>query len=211
MFVVTADQIGSSRDTDRVPAAFGLVADLETELALPPDRNAGDELQLVTASAAAALDAVLRLRRDEHWSVGLGVGAVREPLAPTARESSGAAFLAAREAVDSAKRAPTRFALVTASSGRWDGDHAGALVDLLLTLQARRSAEGWAVVDLMRAGSSQLAAAATLGITPQAVSLRLRAAGWRLEERARPALVLLLEDLDRGASSPGQHQPGAAL
>lgn len=205
MFVVTADQIASSRDRDRVPAAFELLTDLEPQLALPPDRNAGDELQLVTSSAAAALDIVLRLRRDGHWSVGVGVGAVREPLAATARESAGAAFIAARDAVDAAKRASTRFALVSATEGRWDGDHAGALVDLLLTVQGRRSAEGWAAVDLMRAGSNQLAAAGALGVTPQAVSLRLRAAGWRLEERARPALVLLLEDLDRGASSPAPH------
>ncbi|MCU1571248.1 MAG: DNA-binding protein [Naasia sp.] len=205
MFVVTADQIASSRGTDRVPAAFELLADLEPDLALPPDRNAGDELQLVTASAPTALDIVLRLRRDEHWSVGLGVGSVREPLARSARESSGAAFLAARDAVDAAKRAPTRFSLVSAVDGRWNGGHVGALLDLLLALQGRRSPEGWAVVDLLRSGSNQLAAAEALGITPQAVSLRLRAAGWRIEERARPALVLLLEDLDRGMSSPEQN------
>jgi hypothetical protein len=208
VFVITADQIGSSSDSDRVPAAFDLVGDLAAQLVLPPDRNAGDEIQLVTRSSAAALDIVLRLRRDGHWSVGLGVGPVREPLADTARGSSGPAFVLAREAVTAAKRAATRFSLAAPPVDGLGGASVGALVDLLLTVRARRSAEGWAVVDLLRAGSNQLTAADALGITPQAVSLRLRAAAWRVEEAALPALVLLLEDLDRGVTDSADPLPG---
>lgn len=209
MFVVTADQIASTGDVDRVPAAFALVADLADDLALAPDRNAGDEIQLVTRSASTALDVVLRLRRDEHWSVGLGVGPVREPLPAEARAAAGPAFNRARTAVEAAKRRPTRFALVAGEPGLLDGDQVGALVDLLLATRARRTPEGWEVADALTDGSSQAAVAERLGITPQAVSTRLRIAGWRAEQRARPALVLLLEDLDRGNRSPGNDDPGA--
>lgn len=210
MFVVTSDQIDSSGDTDRVPEAFALLEDLAPRLALPPDRNSGDEIQLVTRSPDVALEAVLRLRRDEHWSVGLGVGPVREPLPPEARAAAGPAFNRAREAVDAAKRSPSRFALHAGTGSVLDSDQVGALIDLLLALRGRRTPEGWEVVDLIAGGSSQVVVAERLGVTPQAVSTRLRTAGWRAEQRARPGLVLLLEDLDRGSSSPGAaDDPGA--
>ncbi|MFD1713062.1 DNA-binding protein [Amnibacterium flavum] len=196
MFVVTADQINSTGDRDRVPAALESVADLADSLEVPAARYAGDELQFVTRHASTALEIVLRLRRDDHWSTGLGVGSVIDPMPATAAEASGPAFVRGREAIDAAKRSPTRFTLIGAPDAVPDGDQVGALVDLLLTLRARRSPEGWAVTDMIAAGMSQTAAAERLGITPQAVSLRLRAAGWRIEERARPGLVVLLERLD---------------
>ena len=209
MFVVTADQIDSSGDVDRVPEAFALLDDLSPRLVLPPDRNAGDEIQLVTRSADTALEVVLRLRRDEHWSVGLGVGAVREPLPSEARAAAGPAFNRARDAVDAAKRSPSRFALEAETGGVLDGDQVGALIDLLLALRGRRTPEGWEVTDLLEGGEPQVVVAERLGVTPQAVSTRLRTAGWRAEQRARPGLVLLLEDLDRGSRSPGADDPGA--
>lgn len=202
MFVVNADQINSTGDRDRVPAALETVHDLVDGLAVPPGRYAGDELQFVTRDADTALELILRLRRDEHWSTGLGVGGIREPLPESAAEASGPAFVRAREAIESAKRSPTRFVLVGPEDSTPNGDQIGALVDLLLTVRARRSAEGWDVADLLAAGLTQIAAAQKLGISPQAVSLRLKGSGWRIEERARPGLVVLLEQLD--AVSPSE-------
>ncbi|BDZ47547.1 DNA-binding protein [Naasia aerilata] len=164
----------------------------------------------MTASASTALDAALALARTGHWSVGLGVGTVRMPLPTTVREASGPAFIAARAAVDAAKKAAHRFWLAAEARGLLDDTQVRALIELVLTVRSRRSEEGWAVVDLLREGHNQASAAARLGITPQAVSLRLSAAHWRVEEAALPALVLLLEDLDRGVSDSAAPLPGAS-
>ena len=72
-----------------------------------------------------------------------------------------------------------------------------ALVRLLVELRDRRSDEGWEVYDLLAEGLSQREAAARLGITPGAVSLRAKAAGLRAEEGAIPALERVLARLDR--------------
>ena len=211
MFVITADQINSRADEDRVPEAFALLGDLHRDFAAEADRNAGDEIQVVTASPATALEAVLRLSRTGRWSVGLGIGNVRHPLPRMAREATGAAFLSAREAVAQAKRRSTRFALRaetasdTAAPRELRGDDAMALIDLLIAVRDRRTPEGWEVCDLMATEMKQTAAAEALGVTPQAVSLRLRAAGWRLERQAVPTLALVLDLLDR---SIARHEEG---
>jgi hypothetical protein len=211
MFVLTVDQVDSRNQEDRVAGALDrLRRETGDRLALPPDRSAGDEFQVLTADARTALDLTLALTRTRGWSVGLGVGTVREPLPESVREATGPAFIAAREAVDAAKKSPHRFSLAAAGAGLLDGDGVHALVELVLAIRARRSDEGWEVVDLVRDGRTQASAAEALGITPQAVSLRLAAAQWRLEEAAVPALALLLEDLDRGAASSAVPSPGAS-
>ncbi len=210
MFVLTVDQVDSRNEEDRIPAVLAEVsALLGDRLVLAPERSAGDEFQTLTRDAHTALEAVLALTRSGRWSVGLGVGPVREPLPRSVREATGPAFVAARSAVESAKRAPHRFWL-TALEGRGllDGEGVRALLELVLAIRARRSEEGWEVVELLGDGRTQAAAAEALGISPQAVSLRLAAAQWRLEEAALPALALLLEDLDRGVSAdPSSGEP----
>lgn len=199
MFVLTADQVGSRDSADLVAALLPHLAErFGAQLALPPDRNAGDEVQALTADAATALEMALLLTRTGHWSVGVGVGEVREPLPGSVREATGPAFVAAREAVDQAKRASHRFALASSGAGLLSAAEVGALMELVLAVRARRSEEGWEVVDLLESGGTQSAAAQQLGITPQAVSLRVAAAQWRAEAAAVPALVVLLDDLDRG-------------
>ena len=95
MFVITADQVDSRGRADIVaPTLEALNARFADRLALPPDRNAGDELQVLTADAAAALDLILGLTREGAWSVGLGIGRVRLPLPENTREATGDAFVA---------------------------------------------------------------------------------------------------------------------
>ena len=71
-----------------------------------------------------------------------------------------------------------------------------ALVRLLVLLRERRTDHGWEVVELMRAGHQQKEAAALLDVSAAAVSARLKAAMWRAEEDARPALERLLAELE---------------
>ncbi|MRG61587.1 DNA-binding protein [Agromyces sp. CFH 90414] len=207
MFVITADQIGSRADVDRSAA---MQADLQAEfgeaLLLPVDQTAGDEVQALTSDATTALDLVLHLARDGHWSIGLGVGGIRTPLPDAVRKASGPAFIAARDAVEAAKRADGRFALRVpeelgdriAADAR-PAAHVEALLRLLLVLRARRSDAGWEVADLVADGRSQKDAAAALGVTDAAVSQRLKSALWNVDRQSIPALVRLLDELDRAA------------
>lgn len=210
MFVITADQVGSRRDSDRTEALIeSLTRDHLGQLLLPPDQTAGDEVQLLTDSASAALAIVLDTTRSGRWSVGVGIGGVRTPLPDATRKATGAAFIAAREAVEAAKRADGRFALRAsgADTASFSAADVEALVRLLVLLRERRTDLGWEVVDLMDAGHRQKDAADILDVSAAAVSARLKSAMWRPEREARPALVHLLEQLDVAAAGDvGPHR-----
>lgn len=204
MFVITADQVDSRGRPDIVaPVLAALNERSGDHLLLPVDRNAGDELQALTADAATALDLVTTLTRDGAWSVGLGIGAVRSPLPSHTREAGGDAFVAARAAVTRAKRAPTRFAADAITEPQPAAD-VEALVGLLLALRAGRTEAGWELYDLVSSGMTQAQAGARLGITPQSASDRARAAGLRADLQAQPALIRLLQSADAAqAASTG--------
>jgi hypothetical protein len=218
MFVITADQKASRNDVDRAGTGRDdLAARYEGRLVLPVDRTSGDEVQALVADAGTALDMALVLTRAGHWSVGLGIGAVRTPLPRATREATGPAFIAARDAVTAAKRSATRFALAVdpppdpASDAPCSvlpgADEVEALITLLLLARDRRTPQGWDVVDRMADGGTQREVAAALRITPQAVSTRLRTSAWRAERAAIPGLVALLAHLDAQASAG--EDPGA--
>ena len=195
MFAITADQVDSRRRPDIAAETMrSLEVMLGAGLVLPVDRTAGDEIQMLVAAPDTALTAILALTRHGQWSVGCGIGSVNLPLPANAREAGGNAFVAARAAVNEAKKRDTRFALRT--TAKTDAADAEAFVDLLLQLRARRSVEGWEMHDLLLAGNSQAEAAKLLGITPQAASKRARAAALRVEFAARSPLERRLAAVD---------------
>jgi len=204
VFVVTVDQVDSRAHDDLVGRAVRDVAVTYADtLVLPAERTAGDEFQVAVDDAGAVLDIVLELTRAGSWSVGVGVGGVRHPLPASTREATGDAYYAARAAVDRAKKAPTRFALETVADEGETADLAHdceALIDLLLSLRERRTDGGWEIADLLASGMSQKQAAEALGITASAASLRIRAAGIRLEDRSVVALRRLLDRLGKLAT-----------
>lgn len=208
--VIDADQRASRRGPDRVAEALAVLADLPG-LRLPFDRTAGDEVQALAGASAAVVGAVERLTRldvegtrsvDHGWRIGIGLGRV-EPLADVrdTREARGAAYLAAREAVERAGQAPARLA-VTGEPGVDVASVESALV-VFRTLLARRTAKGWEAVDAMTAeptqsaGAKQSEVAVRLGLSESAVSQRLDRALWRevrhAESLARLHLGRLLE------------------
>lgn len=204
MFVITADQIDSRHGSDLVDSAIRTLTDeVGDRLLLPVDRTAGDELQLATADAAAALSAVFRLARSGAWSIGCGIGDVQTPLPAATRAASGTAFYRAREAVERAKDRPEHFAVAVEPGRHRTGDDVEPLVAQALRLRARRSPEGWELADLLDRGMSQREAADRLGISPQAASKRAAAAGLREDDAVREALVRLLADTDR--PEPARH------
>jgi hypothetical protein len=207
VIVVTADQVASrtrpdltAGERDRLQAAYG------ERLLLPVARNAGDELQLLSDDPGVIVDIVLELVRSGDWSVGVGVGEVREPLPDDIREASGAAFFAARDAVERAKKSSPRFAIGAASA---DAAHVEALFRLALVLRDRRSPEGWEVYDRLRAGARQTDIADELGVSAPAISARMKSANIRTELDALPALARLLELLDAasGSDAPMEGRP----
>ncbi|WP_420879553.1 hypothetical protein, partial [Rhodococcus sp. (in: high G+C Gram-positive bacteria)] len=144
MFVLTVDQRGSRRDIDRVGP---LLDDLAAHPLLRPfERTAGDEVQAVADDADTVVDLALDLVRREHWSVGIGVGAVEEPLPAQTRAGRGPAFEAARDAVERAKRTPSGVA-VEAADPQAAAD-ADAALTLLALLVSRRTPQGHAAVEL---------------------------------------------------------------
>ncbi|MBJ8345416.1 hypothetical protein [Antrihabitans sp. YC2-6] len=192
MFVLTVDQRGSRRDVDRVDDQLRALA--RYRLVRPFERTAGDEIQGVADTADVVVDIALALVRDGHWSIGIGTGSVDEPLPTTTRAGRGPAFEAARAAVTRAKNTPASIAVEgpdpTAAAD------AEAVLTLLAMLIGRRSANGHQAVEQMRAGRTQSEAADRLGISKQAVSQRLSAAGWHAEEPARSLAERLLTKAD---------------
>lgn len=206
MFVISADQKSSRTSQDLVGHwRQRLNAQYARKLTLPADRNAGDEIQVLTDDAATVLEIALDLARSGNWSIGIGVGEVRRPLPTETREASGPAFNAARDAVNAAKKHPTRFAVRADAAGDTTGawpsaKDAQAVIDLLLEIRRKRSEQGWELHDTLRSTDTQAEAATVLGISPAAVSDRASAAALKIERQALPTIVRLLENLDRVVS-----------
>ncbi|HEX6338229.1 MAG TPA: hypothetical protein VFZ85_14805 [Jiangellaceae bacterium] len=193
MIVLTVDQRGSQHGRDLIDDLLGELADVLPAAAVvrPFERTAGDEAQGLLSSAAGAVSTALNLVRDGSWSVGLGLGPVREPIPASVRAATGPAFVHAREAVLRAKSSP-RHVAVCGPDALAAGD-AEALLALLAAIVQRRSRPGWEVADLMATGMTQHQAATHLGISPQAVSQRLHAALWQEQRRAEPVAARLLD------------------
>ena len=200
MFVITADQRDSRHDEDRVQYTIDQLLRTEgTAFVLAPERTAGDEFQFVLDRSEPTVAVVLALHRSQHWSIGLGVGPVDRPLPATTRAASGEAYFAARRAVESAKSRPGRLAF-DPDPPQHDVpgvDDVQALLDPLLALRDSRTTAGWEITDLLESGLSQREAAERLSVSPQAVSLRVRAASARVDAPARAALARLLTVVDR--------------
>ena len=193
MFVLTVDQIRSRRHRDLVDATVEELSALRPRL--PFTRTVGDEFQGALEDAPSVVDAILTLMRSGQWHIGLGIGTVAEPLPDNPRSARGPAFLAARTAVEQAKREPSHLQVVSLEAPV-EAEDVATMLQLLATVRDRRSAQGWEAVDLMAAIGQQAVVAERLGVTRQAVGQRLQAAGWAIEQRALPAVVRLLERAD---------------
>jgi len=196
-FALIADQVSSRTGADAVPAALDALARLDC--VLPFERTAGDEVQALIARPESVVDAVVGLTRLAGWRIGVGIGTVDTPLPSSTREARGPAYVAAREAINVARRQPTGFALRLADGVTGDGygelglaaEDAETAVWLLRGTLARRSKEGWELMDLLDSGITGAEAAARLGISRSAVSQRLGASA-REEGRRGAALATRL-------------------
>jgi len=171
----------------------------KVETVLPFTRTVGDEFQGLLTKPASVVDVTLNLMRTTAWHIGIGIGAVQLPLPSDVRRARGPAFLAARAAVDAAKKEPTHVS-VRSEPDRVEARDVEITLQLLIALQQRRTSLGWEAADLIDQGLSQTAAASTLEISRQALSQRLQAAHWSLDREARPVLDRLLARAERAAT-----------
>ncbi|WP_369138574.1 hypothetical protein [Modestobacter versicolor] len=186
--MLTVDQRGSRRSADRVPAALSALSGVPTVLRF--ERTAGDEFQGVLDDPAVVVDVVRRLVRAGTWSIGIGAGPVQTPLPGSTRAGAGPAFIAARSAVDAAKRRPVRVAVRGAVTEA--ASDAQAVLTALAALVERRSDQAWEAIALVEDGRTQAQAAAELGVTRQAVGQRLSAGLWEVERDLWPTAARLL-------------------
>jgi DNA-binding transcriptional LysR family regulator len=148
----------------------------------------GDEFQGTFATVGAALRAMLRLRLallPEHdLRHGLGWGPVRV-LEEEPRVEDGPGWWAARDAISAVEAAEGRASsrdrrtayVRVDDSGGPDPAAIEALLVLLDTAVARLSARSLSVLRDLMAGSSQREVAERLGVSPSAVSQRVRSDG----------------------------------
>jgi hypothetical protein len=200
MFVLTVDQRHSRRTPDRVEALLRDLRERSAELVRPFERTAGDEVQAVVERPQVVVELALLLVRDHAWSVGVGAGAVDQPLPSSTRAGSGPAFSHARRAVTAAKSRVTGLAVV----GDYEATarRAQTALDLVAVLLQRRTDRGVEAAGLARLGLTQIEVAQRLGVSKQAVSQRLQAADWHLEAPGRELAAYLLSAADGRVGSP---------
>ncbi len=215
VFVLTIDQRDSRHRADAVDDALARLEALPTRLGF--ERTVGDELQGLLDDPVSVVHAILTLMQTPGWHLGIGAGPVEQPLPDSVRSGRGPAFLAARAAVDRAKRRRSQVEVIarsattatTPATTTATARDATAGCQLLVDLLQRRSDAGREAVEAARSGYTHAEIAARLGITRQAVSQRLRAARWPLEQASIPMLGHLLDRAD-SATRSAMVRPAAA-
>ncbi len=224
---MTADQVGSRTTHDAVPAALESLGGCGLDMHLGFERTVGDEIQGLTSSISDVVASVKILTRLGPWRIGVGVGSVELPLPTTTRAARGAAFIAARDAVTAAYRAPSDIALRVArqdpgTDAPKDGlpgvggglyarncsaqDRADSALTVWRALIRRRTDEGWQAVTLVESGLSHREVAARLGVSESAISQRLSRARFAESAAAERLAACELADLlpaDAEAPEPG--------
>lgn len=203
MFALTVDQRSSRESADAVDDAIERLCAAEAagalKFALSPERTSGDEFQCLLADAESTYSAVRILARDGRWHIGVGVGPAELPLPSSVRESRGPALVRARGAVEAAKAADPSIVLIGESEAAIE---ANGILQLVGTLWGARSDLGWqaiAALERQDGDASLTELAGKLGISKQALSQRLQAARWQVEQTAKDAVINSLARADEQA------------
>lgn len=158
-------------------------------------------------ASVAIADVTMALLSAGEWAVGISV------LPGSAAQDPDSAKILAGNALGTTSRigtvkvrvAPQPHGSAATKSARelkeeaasWAFDIA-AVFTLLSTILSKRTDEGREATAFMRRGLTQVEAAEELGITKQAMSQRLQAAGWQAESAGWKLAVDLLQKAERG-------------
>lgn len=197
VYVLTLDQQRSRSGTDQVPELLEMLSEVPVEAAF--ERTVGDEVQGVAADASAVVAAVRIVLRQGGWHVGVGLGPGSLSPDGGTRSGFGPAFIAARQAVETAKGSHSSVAVqVGLVRGGHDPEaqalaaEAQALLRLIGMAVSRRSPAQREVVTLLDSGMTGKQVAHRLAVSPQAVSGRRTAAGHTEEMEGWGAVENLL-------------------
>lgn len=145
-----------------------------------------EDIRSEVADAEAALNLIMALLSDGSWAIGLGIA------------DSSDAFHAATRAVGT--RPGQVQVIVDKRDASTDASDIAAVFALMSHVLHKRTYEGREATSLVRRGMNQNEAAATLGISKQAMSQRLQAAGWPAEQAG---WQLALNLITRAAAQTG--------
>lgn len=145
-----------------------------------------EDIRTNVSHAEAACMLIMALLSDGGWAIGLGIN-------PT-----GPALFAATDAVGN--RAGVVGVIVDKQDATETNaaDDIAAAFSLISHVLAKRTLEGREATSLVRSGLNQNQAAEQLGISKQAMSQRLQAAGWHAEQAGWQLAVNLINRAAQG-------------
>ncbi|AJK68884.1 hypothetical protein [Corynebacterium marinum] len=149
-----------------------------------------EDICAVVESPEALCDTVMALLSDGSWAIGIGIvpGTSDEQL--TRDTASGSLRGGARAATVKVAALPKGTSTLA--------EDIAAVFALMGHVLAKRTTEGREATSLVRSGLNQNEAAEELGISKQAMSQRLQAAGWQAETAGWRLAVNLLTRADAG-------------
>ena len=203
-YVVTADIISSRKHENATALAEKGLANLNAryhfELTADFTLYRGDEIQGALRGTADIVRLIRHLRfhlPGLRLRVGVGAGNIATGLGKKyAWQMDGSAFHHSRAALDEIKG---RRAAATCFAGERPDKWAvvNAFHSLIDTIENRWSAKQWLAVDTYERAGTYEAASAELGISPQSVAKRCRAAAWKAVAEAERFLSTYIKEGDR--------------
>ncbi|QTH58789.1 MarR family transcriptional regulator [Corynebacterium hindlerae] len=161
-----------------------------------------EDICAVVDTPEAVADTTMALLSAGEWAIGIGIApTATNPTSDVVTKLAGAA-LGARARVGVVKVRVHGPRALKPDADEWASDIAACFL-MLATVLAKRSIEGREATSLMRRGYNQNEAAAELGITKQAMSQRLQAAGWQAETAGWQLAVNLLRRAEELTAAPG--------
>ncbi|MDY5840342.1 MAG: MarR family transcriptional regulator [Corynebacterium camporealensis] len=145
-----------------------------------------EDICAVVDSPTAVCDLAMALLADGDWAIGIGVS-------PGHPRSADAIRSVATAALKKSARPGNVYAKTNQRGRASEAQDIAAAFALLGFVLNKRSMEGREATSLVRSGMNQNEAAAELGISKQAMSQRLHAAGWAAETAGWQLAVNLLD------------------
>lgn len=153
-----------------------------------------EDICSIVDSAQAVCDVVMALLADGDWAIGIGITPALAPSndAGSAEDEAATRSVATAACKPSARPAQV-YVKVDARGRASEASDIAAAFALLSFVLHKRTIEGREATGLVRSGLNQNEAAAELGISKQAMSQRLQAAGWQAEMAGWHLAINLIE------------------
>lgn len=153
-----------------------------------------EDIRAHITDPATACDVVMALLAAGDWAIGIGVvPGVGKPTDEDEAQIELAKKTASEALRPTARAGAVKVRIVGARRDDHRAFNISASFALMAQVLSKRSFEGREATSLMRSGMNQNEAAAELGISKQAMSQRLQAAGWQAEQAGWQLAVNLLE------------------